>query len=133
MFQWAKDLWEALSTPLFELSGSKLSVMTFFTVGDVSGKVVDIQARSTLVQTRDDVSILIPNSQFISEQVVNESFSGHQIRYNVKVGVAYGSDTKKVKEILLEAARENSKVLTTPEPDVLFDDFGDSSLNLEFG
>lgn len=235
MYKWAQDLWEALSTPLFELSGNKLSVMTFFTalvlfvvfikvasvvekllrrylhkknidsgvkdslarfgrylmivlgvvvtletigislsslaalgavlmvgigfglqniaqnfisgliillerpikvgdvvkVGDISGRVVDIQARSTLIQTRDDVSILVPNSQFISEPVVNESFSGNKIRYKVKVGVAYGSDTTKVKELLMAVARENSRVLTSPEPDVLFGDFGESSLDFE--
>mgnify|MGYP003642317496 CR=1 FL=1 len=100
-------------------------------VGGVSGRVVDIQARSTLIQTRNDVSILVPNSQFISEQVINESFSGHQIRYSVSVGVAYGSDTKLVKDTLMAVAAENSKVLKNPAPDVLFTEFGDSSLNFE--
>lgn len=100
-------------------------------VGGVSGRVVDIQARSTLIQTRDDVSILVPNSQFISEQVINESFSGQQIRHSVKVGVSYGSDTQLVKETLLAVARDNKRVLNTPEADVLFTDFGDSSLNFE--
>lgn len=100
-------------------------------VGGVSGKIIDIRARSTLIQTRDDVSILVPNSQFISEQVVNESFSGDKIRYAVKVGVAYGSDTKLVKETLLEVAKNHPKVMDNPPCDVLFDDFGDSSLNFE--
>lgn len=100
-------------------------------VGGVSGRVIDIQARSTLIQTRNDVSILVPNSQFISEQVVNESFSGQRIRYSVSVGVAYGSDTKLVKETLLNVALKNEKVLKTPPPDVLFTNFGDSSLDFE--
>ncbi|MFX3675785.1 MAG: mechanosensitive ion channel family protein [bacterium] len=100
-------------------------------VGGVSGRVIDIQARSTLIQTRNDVSILVPNSQFISEQVINESFSGHQIRYSVSVGVAYGSDTKLVKETLLAVAAANPKVLKNPGPDVLFTNFGDSSLDFE--
>lgn len=100
-------------------------------VGGVSGRVIDIQARSTLIQTRNDVSILVPNSQFISEQVINESFSGQQIRYSVSVGVAYGSDTKLVKETLLEVAKSNPKVMSNPAPDVLFTNFGDSSLDFE--
>ena len=100
-------------------------------VGGVSGRVIDIQARSTLIQTRDDVSILVPNSQFISEQVVNESFRGDIIRYTIKVGVAYGTDTKLVQETLLQVAKEHSLVLKDPAPTVLFEDFGDSSLNFE--
>tara|TARA_R110000868_G_scaffold38661_9_gene135176 strand:+ start:8951 stop:9823 length:873 start_codon:yes stop_codon:yes gene_type:complete len=100
-------------------------------VGGVSGRVIDIQARSTLIQTRNDVSILVPNSQFISEQVINESFSGQQIRYSVSVGVAYGSDTKLVKETLLAVAAANPKVLKNPGADVLFTNFGDSSLDFE--
>lgn len=100
-------------------------------VEGVSGRVVDIQARSTLVQTRDDITILVPNSQFISEQVINESFSGNQIRYAVKVGVSYGSDVELVKEVLLSIAQNNPKVLKHPAPDVLFNDFGESSLDFE--
>lgn len=97
-------------------------------VKGVRGKVLDIQARSTLILTRDDVVIIVPNSQFISEQVVNDSFSGEKIRLNLSVGVAYGSDVELVKSTLVDVAYRNDKVLKSPHPKVLFHDFGDSAL-----
>lgn len=100
-------------------------------VQGVSGKVIEIGARSTLIHTRDDVAIIVPNSQFISEQVVNESFSGEKMRLHIPVGVAYGSDTSQVKEVLLKVAKENKRVLDHPAPTVSFNDFGDSSLKFE--
>ncbi|MCR9204697.1 MAG: mechanosensitive ion channel [Halobacteriovoraceae bacterium] len=98
-------------------------------VKGVSGKVLEIGARSTLINTRDEVAIIVPNSQFISEQVINESLSSLKTRYHVNVGVAYGSDVKKVQEVLLEIARENPRVLNSPDPKVFFKDFGASSLD----
>lgn len=100
-------------------------------VGETAGRIIDIQARSTVVQTRDDISIIVPNSQFISEQVVNESFSGDKVRLHVGVGVAYGSDVELVKSVLLKVAREHQQVLQYPESNVVFRDFGDSSLDFE--
>ncbi len=98
-------------------------------VQGVSGKVVEIGARSTLIHTRDDIAIIVPNSQFISEQVVNESFSGEQIRLHLEVGVSYSSDPEKVKEILMEIAKEHPMILNDPESRVFFKNFGDSSLD----
>ena len=100
-------------------------------VGGVSGRVRDIRVRSTVIETRDDVAIIVPNSQFIAEQVINDSFSGNKIRRNIKVGVAYGSDVEKVKRILLKIAKGHDQILNDPGPRVLFMDFGDSSLNFE--
>lgn len=100
-------------------------------VKGVRGKVLDIQARSTLVLTRDDVVIIVPNSQFISEQVVNDSFSGEKIRLSLSIGVAYGSNVELVKQTLTDIAYRNPKVLNQPHPKVLFTGFGDSSLDFE--
>jgi small-conductance mechanosensitive channel len=100
-------------------------------VKGVSGKVIQIGARSTLVNTRDDITIIVPNSQFIAEQVVNESFSGDRIRLHIQVGVAYGTDTRQVETVLKEVAKAQSKVLDYPGPSVIFLSFGDSSLNFE--
>lgn len=100
-------------------------------VGGVSGRVRDIRVRSTVIETRDDVAIIVPNSQFIAEQVINDSFSGHKIRRNLKVGVAYGSDVKKLTGILMEIANAHEQVLKNPGPKVLFMDFGNSSLDFE--
>ncbi|NRA68652.1 MAG: mechanosensitive ion channel [Pseudobacteriovorax sp.] len=100
-------------------------------VGSVTGRVLEIRARSTLIQTRDDIAIIVPNSEFISQQVVNESFSGRTRRLHVSVGVAYGSDVSKVQKLLLKVASETPGVLTTPEPSVVFSDFGASSLDFD--
>ncbi|QPJ66691.1 MAG: mechanosensitive ion channel [Candidatus Nitrohelix vancouverensis] len=100
-------------------------------VGGVSGKVLDIRVRSTIIETRDDVAIIVPNSQFIAEQVINDSFSGEKIRRTLKVGVAYGSDVEKVTEILMKVAEDQKQVLETPSAKVFFMDFGSSSLDFE--
>lgn len=98
-------------------------------VKGVRGKVSEIGARSTLINTRDDVAIIVPNSQFISEQVVNESFSGEKVRMTVDIGVSYESDPELVKEVLLKVSKSHKKVLNFPSPSVVFKEFGDSSLN----
>ncbi len=100
-------------------------------VGGVSGRVLDIRVRSTIIETRDDVAIIVPNSQFIAEQVVNDSFSGEKIRRTLGVGVAYGSDVKKVTEILLKVASDHKQILQEPASKVYFMDFGNSSLDFE--
>jgi small-conductance mechanosensitive channel len=97
-------------------------------VGDTSGRVLDIKARSTLVLTRDDVVMIVPNSDFITKQVVNDSFSGDKLRLHVNVGVAYGSDVDKVTDVLIQVAMEHDKVLKSPPPTVILKEFGDSAL-----
>ena len=91
-------------------------------------EVKKINFRSTVVQTYDNASLIIPNSEFISSQVTNWSFRDLTLRIKVSVGVAYGSDIERVRSSLLEIADRTEKVLANPRPDVLFSDFGDSSL-----
>lgn len=98
-------------------------------VGETSGRVLDIKARSTLILTRDDVVMIVPNSDFITKQVVNDSFSGDKLRLHVEAGVAYGSDVDKVTEVLMRVAIAQEKVLKSPPPTVILKGFGDSSLN----
>lgn len=98
-------------------------------VGDVSGDVIKISARSTMIVTNDNISIIVPNSQFIDSQVINWSHNERKIRFNFPVGVSYKEDPQKVKAILMEVAKVNKGVLDLPEPDVLFEDYGDSSIN----
>ncbi len=100
-------------------------------VGNASGRIIDIRVRSTVVQTRDEVTIIVPNSKLISEEVINDSYSGQKIRLHVRVGVAYGSNVKQVKEILMKAALGHEKVVQNPPPVALFEDFGDSSLKFD--
>lgn len=92
------------------------------------GEVVKINVRSTVVQTWDNASLIIPNSEFVTTQVTNWSFKDTRLRRSIDVGVAYASDVERVRETLLEAARSHPLVLHYPEPSVLFLDFGDSAL-----
>lgn len=98
-------------------------------VGEITGDVIKISARSTTVVTNDNISVIIPNSKFIDDQVINWSHNEYKVRFNFPVGVSYKEDPEKVKAILMEVAKENPNVLDTPQPDVLFDEFDDSSLN----
>ncbi len=92
------------------------------------GHIQNINVRATVVQTYDNASLIIPNSDFISKQVTNWSFKDPRVRISVEVGVAYGSDVRLVNQTLLEVARNHPRVMETPKPDVLFTDFGDSAL-----
>jgi len=99
--------------------------------GHKVGTVRRIGARTSVVETRDDIIIFVPNSKLIGENVTNWSQVERQARFHVTVGVAYGSDTELVKEVLLAAANDHNSVLDSPPPIVRFLDFGDSSLNFE--
>lgn len=99
------------------------------TVGNNQGDVMKINMRSTKIKTPDNVSIIVPNSFFIEQEVINWSHGDKKIRLHVPVGVAYGSDVEKVTNSLLEAARNNPRVMKEPTPVVWFKEFGDSSLN----
>lgn len=100
-------------------------------VGDIEGVVADIRARSTIVVTNDNIAIIVPNSKFVTDNVVNWSFTDPKIRFQIPVGVAYGSDPRLVERALLEAAAEVEDVLQDPGPTVAFMEFGDSSLNFQ--
>ncbi len=95
------------------------------------GTVKKLGLRSTIVETLDRAEIIVPNSDLISEKVTNWTLSTKIARVVVKVGVAYGSDVKKVLEILQEAAQSNKDVLESPAPSALFMEFGESSLDFE--
>jgi len=98
-------------------------------VGEVFGDVVNISMRSTMVVTNDNISVIVPNSEFISSTVINWSHNDRNIRFNIPVGVSYKEDPENVKRILLEVANQADGVLQDPKPDVLFEEFGESSLN----
>lgn len=97
-------------------------------VGKIAGDVKRISMRSTTILTNDNISIIVPNSEFISSTVINWSHIDRNIRLNFPVDVAYDEDPQVVKKLLLEVAAENSGVLKEPKSDVLFDKFGESSL-----
>ncbi len=92
------------------------------------GRVIDIKLRTTRAITRDDKIIIIPNHKFISDSIINYTQNHKTTRESVEVGVAYGSDTQKVKQLLLDCVTKQKGVLKKPMPFVLFEDFADSAL-----
>lgn len=100
------------------------------TVGDVEGDVEEISMRATKVRTLNNISIIVPNSQFTSSNIVNWSYGDPRIRLDIDVGVSYGSNLDLVLKSLKEVALESPKVLKDPEPDVLLREFGESSWNM---
>jgi potassium-dependent mechanosensitive channel len=97
-------------------------------VGNDWGTVRRINIRTTIVQTFDNASLIIPNSEMLSNKITNWSFQDLRVRRQVDVGVAYGSDIQLVRKVLLQIAEEMPEVLGDPAPWVEFMDFGDSAL-----
>ena len=98
---------------------------------EIVGKVSSIGLRTSKIQTRDDIAMIIPNSKFINDRVINWSHNQIPTRFMVEVGVAYGSDVEKVTQLLLECTRLVPEIEKHPAPFVRFADFGDSSLNFQ--
>ena len=101
------------------------------TVGDLSGRVTRIRTRATTVLDFDNKEIVIPNKTFITGQLINWTLTDTITRVIIRVGVAYGTDANKVRALLLQAAREDERVLAEPEPLCWFLTFGASSLDFE--
>ena len=87
--------------------------------------------RTTKIESRDNIILIIPNSKFIEENVINWSIIEQRTRFYVGVGVAYGSDVELVRKILEECAHEHEEITNSPKPFVRFYDFGNSSLDFQ--
>jgi len=119
-------------------SGILLLFERSVTVGDVLkfddqtfGTVKRIGLRTTLLQTRGNESLIVPNSQIATNKIDNLTHSNNKVRFDIRIGVAYGSDTHKVKSLLLKAIKNNPYILEYPAPFVRFIGFGDSSLDFQ--
>ena len=119
------------------ISGLVILAERPITIGDrvevagVTGQVQQIRARSTVILTNDNITMIVPNTKFIDSPVTNWTYGDPRVRFRVPVGVAYGSDLEKARTALLEVARENPQVLDEPSPTVFLEAFGGSSINLE--
>jgi small-conductance mechanosensitive channel len=102
-------------------------------VGGVAGQVQQIRLRSTTVLTNDNIAYIVPNSDFITNTVINWSHGDLRVRIRLKVSVAYGTDPLFLERLLLEVALAHSKVLREPPPSVFFCGFGDNALDFELG
>ena len=92
------------------------------------GRVTEIRLRASEMETREGIIMIIPNSRFITGNVVNWTHNHKLTRFSVVVGVAYGSDVEKVRSVLIECAKQHPEVVKNPEPFVFFSDFADSQL-----
>jgi potassium-dependent mechanosensitive channel len=113
---------------LFERS---VQVGDYIQVGNHEGTVEIVRARSVVLKTLDRISIIVPNSRLLTDEVVNWSHNNSASRLHLPLGIAYGCDVNKVKGILLKAADEHLEVLRNPKPQVFLTEFGESSINLE--
>lgn len=116
------------------ISGIILKLERPFKVGDlielddISGKIMRIGMRASIIEHFDGIETLVPNSALLDNRVDNWTFGRTAIRGSVSVGVAYGSSTRTVARTILAAATEHGQILDRPEPEVRFEDFGDSAL-----
>ncbi len=101
------------------------------TVGETLGDVTAINMRSTTIRSMQNVSIIVPNSEFVSSKVINWSHDDPKIRLDLNVGVSYSSDLDTVLKALREVADENKDVMRYPESEVLLMKFGDSSWDMQ--
>ena len=101
------------------------------TIGEDWGVISRIGLRSTIVETFDRSEIIVPNADLISQKVTNWTYSSKIVRVNLPVGVAYGSSLEKVLEVLNQAAKEHPDVFSYPEPNTIFEGFGNSSIDFK--
>lgn len=126
-----QEMFKDLTSGIIILIEGTIKVGDVVEVDGLVAFVRKIGLRISVVETRDRVTILIPNSKLVVDKVINWSHLDTATRFIIKVGVAYGSDLELVVKLLLQAAKEHPKVLTTPSPSVQFRNFGDSSLDFE--
>jgi len=119
------------------ISGLVILAERPITIGDrvevagIAGQVQQIRARSTVIRTNDNITMIVPNTKFIDSPVTNWTYGDPRVRFRIPVGVAYGSDIDKVRQTLLAAGRENPNTLDDPAPSVFLDKFGESSIDFE--
>lgn len=119
-----QELFQDVIGGIFIILDKSLLVGDIVEVDGKVARVIEVKLRTTRAITRDDKIVVIPNHKFISEIIVNYTQNHKTTRELVKVGVAYGSDIKKVEMLLLQSVEEQRGVLKSPKPFVLFDEFG---------
>jgi small-conductance mechanosensitive channel len=126
-----QDVFKDLISGIIILFEGNVTVGDILEVDGLVGTVKEIKLRTSLIKTRDGIFIVVPNNRVVNEKVINWSTHTKLTRFNVAVGVAYGSDVEKVKANLLEAVSKQELISKRPAPMVVFNDFGDSALSFE--
>jgi small-conductance mechanosensitive channel len=126
-----QQMFNDLVSGFFLLFEDTVRVDDIIEVEDMVCRMKDIGIRTSKVVNRDGIVVVIPNSKIVSNSVINWTTDGTTTRFIVKVGVAYGSNVSKVRNILLACASRHSEINTAPKPNCRFVDFGNSSLDFE--
>jgi potassium efflux system protein len=126
-----QEIFANLVSGLIILVERPIRVGDIVSVGDVTGTISRMQMRATTVTDYDRRELIVPNKKFITDNVINWTLSDPISRVVLPVGVAYGTDVNRVRDILLRIARESPFVLDEPAPNTLFKSFGDSTLNVQ--
>jgi small-conductance mechanosensitive channel len=113
------------------LLDSSIKVNDIIEVNSLFCRVQKINLRTTVVQTRDDKNIILPNSTLTGSQVINWTHGHETSRFNIKIGIDYSSDIHKAIRLVLEVAEDNPRIVKNPKPFVRLSDFGSSSVDLE--
>lgn len=124
----AQNLLKNLISGIMLLVERPLKIGDLVEIGGIVGTVTNISIRSSTIRTAEGIETLVPNSVLVEHNVTNWTHSSSEVRRTVKVGVAYGSDTRKVSDTLLAQAERHGQVLKTPPPRVIFEDFGADGL-----
>lgn len=125
-----QDFFRDLVAGFIILSERTVTAGDIVEISGTVGQVKEVGLRTTSLMTREDIIIIVPNTRLTNEHVINWSQNNSRVtRFEIKVGVAYGSDTQLVSKLLIECAKNNKEVMNIPEPTVLFRDFGNSSLD----
>lgn len=126
-----QTLFQDIISGIFILIDKTLTVNDIVEVDGKVGKIIEIKLRTTRAVTIDDKVLIIPNHKFLTQSLFNWTQNGVQTTEGVEIGVAYGSDIELVKTILIEIAEAHPNILKSTKPNVLFMDFGDSSLQFK--
>jgi small-conductance mechanosensitive channel len=127
----AQNLFNNLISGLIIMLERPIRLGDIVQVGDHEGLIEAINNRCTTIRRSDGIDLLVPNSHFLEQPVVNWTLSDRDVRGSVVVGVAYGSPTDQVARFLRQCLDEHTLIHERPEPVVLFQDFGDNALVFE--
>ncbi|MCB1379771.1 MAG: mechanosensitive ion channel, partial [Alphaproteobacteria bacterium] len=116
---------------LILLAERPFKVGDWIVAGNAAGFVRKISVRATEIETFQNQTIILPNSELINNPVGNWTHRDHRGRIEIAIGAAYGASPRKVHEILLDVAARNPDVLKKPPPNAVFMGFGESSLDFE--
>ena len=126
-----QQIFNDFTSGLILLFGGTVKVGDIVEFNQTVGRIIEIDFRTSRIKTRDGITIIVPNSKLVSDNVINWTTMDELTRFNVKVGVAFGSDTAKVKDILIEVVQAHAAVDKSMPVNVQFKDFGESSLQFE--